>query len=456
MTHTRTVLTVVLTGSLLVGLSACGGAAKSKGSGGTDGKTELTYALWDKAQQGAYTACIAAFQKENPKISVKIDQTGWDEYWTSLSTKMAAGKAPDVFTNHVARYPQLQSGRQLLELDQAVTEHRVDLEKFRPGLAEMWIRDGKRYGIPKDFDTIGLFVNTELLNGTGTTLEQAGQLTWNPTDGGTFETFIAALSVDSAGRRGTDPGFDASSVKTYGLYAYDPADGYGQTWWANFALSNGWSYADTHPFPRSLNYGDPKLAQTFAWFQRMVKKGYIPSPDKVGKLGRSALLDGGTVAMVADGSWGMGTYAAGKTDVTVLPLPIGPVGRRTVLNGLADSVSAGTKYPQEAVKLVAFLGSKACQDIVADAGVVLPAVTSSAGKAVETMTTKFAHRKGLDPKVFLDAAEDRKNTAPYPIVDRGIDINKLGGDVADRIMTGRGEPDQELEAVNARINALIT
>ena len=42
-------------------------------------------------------------------------------------------------------------------------------------------------------------------------------MTWNPTDGGTYEKTIAHLTVDKNGKRGDEPGFDKTKVEVYGL-----------------------------------------------------------------------------------------------------------------------------------------------------------------------------------------------------------------------------------------------
>ncbi|MCB0214622.1 MAG: extracellular solute-binding protein, partial [Anaerolineae bacterium] len=95
-------------------LAACGGGAapsndsndSAAASGSSDEAVELRYALWDSAQQPAYEACAAEFQKEHPNISIKIEQSGWDDYWSTIQTGMVAGNAPDVFTDHLAKYPE--------------------------------------------------------------------------------------------------------------------------------------------------------------------------------------------------------------------------------------------------------------------------------------------------------------------------------------------------------------
>lgn len=125
-------------------------------SGSSDGNVSLNYALWDDKQLPAYQACVDDFTKENPTVSVEVTQTAWDQYWTNLTTELSSGTAPDVFTNHVSRYPELASNNQLLDLQPAVDAANVDLSVYRAGLAENWVKEGKRYALPKDFDTIAV------------------------------------------------------------------------------------------------------------------------------------------------------------------------------------------------------------------------------------------------------------------------------------------------------------
>ncbi|WP_423226091.1 extracellular solute-binding protein [Candidatus Amarolinea aalborgensis] len=64
---------------------------------------QLNYVLWDSAQQPMYEACAADFTKTHPNITVKITQSGWGDYWSSIQTGMVAGNAPDVFTDPLWR-----------------------------------------------------------------------------------------------------------------------------------------------------------------------------------------------------------------------------------------------------------------------------------------------------------------------------------------------------------------
>src|SRR5690606_27627933 len=68
---------------------------------------ELTYWLWDVAQVPQYEECAANFEAANPNIAITIEQPGgWFDYWTALQTALVGGSAPDVFTNHLSKYPE--------------------------------------------------------------------------------------------------------------------------------------------------------------------------------------------------------------------------------------------------------------------------------------------------------------------------------------------------------------
>ena len=111
-------------------------AACSKSSGGDDagGKAvTLNYWLWDDNQKASYQACADAFHADNPNITVKITQSAWDQYWQNLTTQVAAGEAPDVWTNQGSYYPQFVTSGQILDLQPFVDADKVDLSQYQAG-----------------------------------------------------------------------------------------------------------------------------------------------------------------------------------------------------------------------------------------------------------------------------------------------------------------------------------
>ncbi len=446
-------------GSLLV-LTAMGATTafmavgcSAADSGSANGTVNLNYALWDDKQLPAYQSCVDTFVRENPNISVKVTQTAWDQYWTNLTTELSSGTAPDVFTNHVSRYPELAANNQLLDLQPAVDAAKVDMGQYRAGLAENWVKDGKRYALPKDFDTIALAYDSQKLKDANIDPASLNDLTWNPKDGGTFEKVIAELTVDKNGNNGLSADFDKKNIKTYGLLAYEPGDGFGQTWWGNFAASNGFTYTEKNPFGTQYHYDSPELADTLTWFRSVVEKGYMLPPEKLGKLGPVQLLSSGEVAMNTNGSWQMNAFTEANKDIKFAKLPVGPEGRKSLLNGLGDSVYAGTKHPEQAEKLALYLGSSECQNVVASKAVVFPAITEADATAVEAFKNKTD--APIDPSAFIETADEKNGTVLYPITEQATEVNKIAGDAIDAIIRGTKLAQPALAEAQQQINSLF-
>jgi multiple sugar transport system substrate-binding protein len=425
-------------------MSAC-----SAGSGGGDGgPVTLNYWLWDDKQQPAYQACADAFSKANPNITIKFTQTAWDQYWQNLTTQLASGSAPDVWTDHASYYAQFVTSNQILDIQPYVDKDKVDLTRYQAGLADLFTKDGKRYGLPKDWDTMAVVYNTKLVKDTA---GLAG-LTWNPADGGTFEKAIAAATVDANGKTGVDPGFDKNHVKVYGFLP-EWADGaQGQNGWGDLAVANGFTYLDKNPWGTHYNYDDPKLAQTIDWFKHLIDAGYAPKFDKQSTLSRDAVMESGAGAFTIVGSWTIGTYlgAGAKQKYAFAPLPTGPAGRKTAINGLSDAIYAGTKHPDQAWAWVKFLGSPDCQNLVGDQAVVFPAIQSGTEKALAAH-----HAAGRDVSVFTDEAAAPGGTFFLPITDHGNEVSQTVQDAIQSAVLGRSPVADALEKANDEVNGLL-
>ena len=254
---------------LVLAVAACGGSDDRRAAR-ADGKVLLRYQLWDTNQKPVYQKCADKFQQANPNIQVQIENKNWGDYWSGLARGFIADTAPDVFTDHLGKYPQFATS----EVIEPVSTRGIDMNQYLPGLAELWKSpDGKQYGLPKDWDTVALIVNEDMLADAGVTKQQLDTATWNPTDGGTFEQIVAKLTVDKNGKRGDEPGFDPNNVKVYGL-GFDPNGlTYGQTTWAGFAASLGFKLLDKNPWGTKYNYDDPRFAQTFTWWREHDPQG---------------------------------------------------------------------------------------------------------------------------------------------------------------------------------------
>lgn len=409
---------------------------------------EVKYALWDSNQLPAYQQCATDFQKANPGISVKITQSGWDDYWTAISTGFISGTAPDVFTDHLAKYPEFAKNNQLLDLTPLIARDKLKTDIYAGGLLETWGRDGKQYGLPKDWDTVAFLVNMEHARKQGVTLAELQNMSWNPKDGGSFEQLVKKLTVDSKGNNATSPNFDKKNVAMYGYQTPGPGGMTGQTEWSHFAVSNGFKFQDA-PWNGKLYYDSPKLAETLDYLAGLPAKGVSATTESTKSLGSDAMFIGKKAAIVPQGSW-MISYFAGnaKFDTAWVPLPKGPTGKRaTMFNGLADSIWTGSKVKEEAWKWVKYLGSADCQNTVASYGVVFPAVKGAAEKAVEAQK-----KKGVDSSAFMTMT--REQTFLAPIADNGSQIEEIVKNANEQVFFGKSKATDALKTASAKVNAL--
>ena len=416
--RTRARLTAgLLAAAMPITLTACSSGSSSTSSG----PVTLTYALWDSNQQSAYQACADAFTQANPNIHIKITQAAWGQYWQNLTTQMTAGNAPDVFTDHVAYYPQLVKNNQILDISSRVGR-RQDRPQPVPDGPGGPVGQGRQALRPAE----GLGHHR-----AGLQHRHAQERGRRPGDAGGPDLeshrrrqLRAADRQDDRGQEGhngLDPAFDKNHVKVHGMeIAYDDGST-GQSSWGDLAAENGFTFLDKNPFGTKYHYSDPQLAATVDWFASLAKKGYASAYDKSSTLGPDAVLNAGKSAMTMTGSWNINTYlgSTATQKFAFAPLPTGPQGRRTFINGLSDAIYAGTKHPDQAWQWVKFLGSSSCQDIIASKGVVFPAIKADSQNALATHQSA-----GQDVKVFVDEATAPGGTFTYPITDHADQITQ--------------------------------
>ncbi len=165
------------------GLSGCAGLTGKKGSSGTQPtpapgeKVTLTFVNWSGDDEKlAFDAVIAAFQQENPDITVKTDTVPYENVQTNLDSRFQAGNPPDLFRVSYIDIGQYTSEGVLLDVSGTFDQAKIDA--FEPGLWEGVVFDGKPYGVPHQIDTTAILYRLDAFEAAGitnipTSLEQA-------------------------------------------------------------------------------------------------------------------------------------------------------------------------------------------------------------------------------------------------------------------------------------------
>lgn len=410
---------------------------------------EVKYSLWDTNQLPAYRQCAADFEKASPGIRIKILQTGWADYWTVLAASFVSGTAPDVFANHLMKYPEYARNGLIVDIAPYIRRDKVDTTIYAPGLFELWGRDGRQYGLPKDWDTVAMVVNLDHAHKAGVSLEELQNMHWNPRDGGSFEHIVRRLTLDADGRNASDPRFDKRKVVMYGYQNPGHGGMMGQTDWSHFAVSNGFRFQDK-PWDPKFHYDDPRLVETLSYIASLSVKGLSAPYEHAKPLGSNAMFTAGKVAMVPEGSWMITFFHDNaKFRHAWVPLPVGPTGTRaTMFNGLADSIWSGSRHKEQAWQWVKYLGSAACQEVVAAHGAVFPAI-----KGMTEKTIAVHKSRGIDSSAFFTMA--RSKTFLAPIADNGGEVDHVISNALEAIWIGTGDPAALMRQANARANQIV-
>lgn len=77
------------------------------GTGSADGKTHLTFQIWDVAQRDGMQTMCDAYTEAHPDVEIEVQVTSWSEYWTKLEAAAISNQMPDIFwmhTNEILKY----------------------------------------------------------------------------------------------------------------------------------------------------------------------------------------------------------------------------------------------------------------------------------------------------------------------------------------------------------------
>ncbi|MEU0569702.1 sugar ABC transporter substrate-binding protein [Nonomuraea sp. NPDC005983] len=364
-------------GALVAGLAGCSSSGES-----SDGTVTITWGHWGTADMWGPTATklAQAFEKSHPKIKVKIEFTPNKEYWTKLQTAAASGSAPDVFWMNGPRIGVYASQGALMPLSDQIAKDKLDMSKYPKALVDLYQLDGKQYGIPKDYDTIGLFYNKDLFDKAKVKYPTA-DWTWDDV------------------RKAADKLTDASSgVWSIGAPAWNQTHYYD-----TMVQAGGYIISDDK---KKSGFDDPASLQGLQFWKDFLDKKQSPTQQQMTDTDPSVLFQNGKLAMFYDGSYDAVMYQNSKgLNWDVAPMPKGPKSNASIIHGLANVIYAKTKHPQEAWEFEKFLSSEEGNRIQAESGAVIPAYEGLADAWAKSMP-------GKNLQIFLDAAT---TAVPYPI-----------------------------------------
>lgn len=156
------------------GVSSSGSAVTSSSATTAAGEaTTVTYMEFSAngGHEADLDAIVAAFEQDNPGITVEVEDVPYADYFTKLQTAVAGGTAADAYELNYENFVSFQQSGALAPLEG------VDAATYRTSLFDAFTVDGQQYGLPESFSDVVLFYNKDLFTKNGVTLPTA-DWTW--------------------------------------------------------------------------------------------------------------------------------------------------------------------------------------------------------------------------------------------------------------------------------------
>lgn len=324
-------------------LAGCGSAASSGGPANSASPSDAPVAS-AAADEGPVTieyfnftsfaghedhlqGIVDAFEKENPNITIKVQSAGFEDYFTSLKTRIAGNTAPDTFELNYENFVSFASSGALLDLENSAPGS-IDKSVYFPKAYDAFNYDGVQLGLPESFSVVVLIYNKDLFDKAGLAYPTA-DWTWK-------DEAAAATKLTDA---------------TNGIYGeYQPVQFF--EFYKSLAQSGG------QFFNNDLTEATFNSEAGIAAANHLVEKvgTTMPTEAQAGGVGDDVLFQQGKIAMWHNGIWQFSNLVdiTSKWDIAVEP---GNTQHASHFFANAAVASASTKYPVQSAKWLQYLAS---------------------------------------------------------------------------------------------------
>jgi multiple sugar transport system substrate-binding protein len=407
----------VAAAALLAGCSSTTGSG-SDATADTNLSATISYAFWDSNQKPAMDALIKDFNKEYPKIKVTEQITPYQNFFTKLQTQGSSKTLPDVFWMNGPNF-QLYASNGMLE----PVGSGIKPSNYPAALNELYSYDGKQYGAPKDFDTIGVYYNKAIFDKAGVAY---------PTAGWTWDEFHQKAKEIS------------DKLKGDGIYGVASGLAGGQEVYYNTILQAGGSIISKDG--KKSGYDDPKSIAGLQFVRDLVADGSSPTPSQLSDTPQDQWFINGKSAMFWSGTWVNAELLGSpiKDSIALAPLPKDER-NATVIHGLANVVAKDSKNKPAAVAFQNYLAGKKAAEIQAEMGAANPAFNDT--------QQAFVKSAPWDLNIFLTEAND--SSFPYPISKNTAAWNKLESDLLPDAFDGKRPVAEVAKELASKMNAAL-
>ncbi|MBB5212674.1 extracellular solute-binding protein [Microbulbifer hydrolyticus] len=369
-----------------------------------------TLQLWHGyrgAERAAFEKLIEEYNRSQDQVQVKALAVPFGGYADKLSAALPRGQGPDLFVfAHDRLGGWASAGHTVAPIDPYVSERLR--KRFPANLIDAMTYGGDLYGLPFNFKSPALILNTDLVQAAPETTDAMVAEAMRHTD-------------RNAGRFGlaysyTEPFFHGALMNSFG---------------------NG-------PFDRggNLDLDSPANVRSLEMLARWVREDRI-LPEEPSSTLVTSLFNQGRAAMVISGPWMLGEISP-QVNYRVVPLPVNsesgqPLSPWVAVEGLF--LSPWSRNPAAAVAIMDYLTSRSSAETMAIDGGQLPAnISAFEHPSVATDDTAMAFRRQLE------AARPIPNLPAMTLVWVPLE-NAL-----KKVVKGAAQPEAELHQLQRRLS----
>lgn len=316
----------------------------------------ITLAGWSSSdsENAALEAMVAAFEEQNPNIDVELIFA--PEYETFMQTGFASGDYPNVFYVDSYRLQDWASAGVLEPYGDRIT----NADDVYESLRDIFTYEDQLYCAPKDFSTLALIYNVDMLEAAGVAV---------PTNWDELRAAAEALTTDEVA--GLTTGIELPRFMPF-IYQAGGA-----------ILQDGEVVLDSEEARSAVDF-----------FVNLYRDGFAKSPADLGAGWSGEAFGLGKAAMTIEGNWLIQVMFDQFPDINwaVAELPVGPAGPATMAFTVCYGVAAAENNEnlEESILLADFLTGQEGAMMVGESGFgPMPARLSAAETWLEARGEEF-------------------------------------------------------------------
>ena len=360
---------------------------------------------------------IAAFEAENPNVTVDVSTAPFSDYFTLLQADVVSGDAPDVFELNYESFVTYAANGTLLNISDYVDEE----APYYPRALEAFQYEGDQLALPETFSTVLLFYNADLFDQAGVDY---------PTDEWTWDDARAA--AESIGALDDD---------IWGLYS--PVQFY--EFYKKAAQNGECSFFNEEMTESTIN--SSACVETLETMVSFMTDGLMPTQAQLSGVSDGELFLNGEVGMLVTGIWMFSAFADADFvwDVQIEPA-INQHAHHFFANGVA--VSASTEHAEAAAAWAEFLtASEEAATVRVASSWELPALDKP-----EYFDSYLEQTPPTNREAVFTALE---SPVTPPVIERQNEMQDAIGNLLTQVVDGELTAQEALDMAKDELDSLI-